>query len=232
MGDILLNITPFSEGIKKNKTDKDANPIVSNEEQEIMQSYDDEVSNYYEKQQTTNLPAQNTEAKISGLKAEKCAEKNMPVETLTLIETSQKSPNKNIEIIEASFSQEVNITEEDVNGNIIDNDITEEEYPSNVIQITSNELRTKAYFTPEEIEIESQSIQIKPKEITKVKTDFDESKAEATERKEKITEVMLDSNEVLYESKHLKEDIIGHKQTSSLPEITGSISEVSDSKET
>jgi len=229
--DILLNITPFSEGIKNIKTDKDAKSVVSNEEQEIMQSYDDEVSNYYEKQQTTNLPAQNIEAKISGLKVEKCAEQNMPVETLTLIETSQKSPNKNIEIIEASFSQEVNITEEDVNGNIIDNDITKEEYPSNVIQITSNELRTKAYFTPEEIEIESQSIQIKPKEITKVKTDFDESKAEATERKEKITEVMLDSNEVLYESKHLKEDLTGHKQTSSLPEITGSISEVSDSKE-
>merc|ERR1711892_670427 len=229
--DILLNITPFSEGIKNIKTDKDAKSVVSNEEQEIMQSYDDEVSNYYEKQQTTNLPAQNIEAKISGLKVEKCAETNMSVETLTLIETSQKSLNKNIEIIEASFSQEVNITEEDVNGNIIDNDITKEEYPSNVIQITSNELRTKAYFTPEEIEIESQSIQIKPKEITKVKTDFDESKAEATERNEKITEVMLDSNEVLYESKHLKEDLTGHKQTSSLPEITGSISEVSDSKE-
>merc|ERR1712106_889717 len=100
MGDILLNITPFSEGIKNIKTDKDAKSVVSNEEQEIMQGYDDEVSNYYEKQQTTNLAAQSIEAKISGLKIEKCAEQNMPVETLDkLMETSQKSPNKNIEII-------------------------------------------------------------------------------------------------------------------------------------
>merc|ERR1711892_856200 len=155
--DILLNITPFSEGIKNIKTDKDAKSVVSNEEQEIMQSYDDEVSKYYEKQKTTNLSAQEIEDKLSGLKVEKCAEQNMPVETSTLIETSQKSPNKNIEILEASISQEVNITEEDVNGNIIDNDITQEEYHNIDIQISSNELRTKTHFAPEEIEIKSQS---------------------------------------------------------------------------
>merc|ERR1711892_1021072 len=155
--DILLNITPFSEGIINIKTDKDAKSVFSNEEHEIMQSYEDEVSKYYEKQKTTNLSAQEIEDKLSGLKVEKCAEQNMPVETSTLIETSQKSPNKNIEILEASISQEVNITEEDVNGNIIDNDITQEEYHNIDIQISSNELRTKTHFAPEEIEIKSQS---------------------------------------------------------------------------